>query len=114
MSNMGIAAESDDDPRFGDRRCSTIRFEKPQQGRYHVLLEGFVDTKGKFELAYSIESPSGKAATPTPSKGHLTAQLKSSGTTSTKRELPAAAVAGVGTAFALAVLIHLWGPGLFS
>ena len=109
---MGIAAEADDDPRYGDRRCSTIRLEGPAPGRYYVLLEGFVDTKGSYELSYTIESRSGRAATPTPSKGHLTA--KSSGAGQGGAEAAAnAAIAGLGTAFALGILMHIWGPGLF-
>ena len=77
----------------------------------YVMLEGFVDTRGKFALAWDIESPSGKAATPTPSKGHTI--VKRSSGASGRHDAPAgAALAGLATAFACAVLVHLWGPGL--
>lgn len=72
-----------------------------------------MDTRGKFQLSYDIESPSGKAATPTPSKGAYLIK-RSSGAGAGRQDAAASAtLAGLATAFTLAVLIHLWGPGLF-
>jgi hypothetical protein len=111
LAALGIAAEADDDPRYPDRKCSTIRLQAPPPGRYYALLEGFVDTRGAYELSYFVESRSGVAATPTPSPGHLAARGASGGAPAQSPAL--AALEGVGVAFALAVLLHVWGPGLF-
>lgn len=111
LASLGIAAEADDDPRYPDRKCSTIRLQAPPPGRYYVLLEGFVDTRGAYELSYFVESRSGVPATPTPSPGHLTAAGGATGGASALS--PLAALEGVGVAFAVAVLLHVWGPGLF-